>query len=152
MTSGIDRGRATLKRVKNRQDVNGCTEITGDEWCWMLKIKDTELTNAILTFTAKYLWDDSVPAITYTGDASAPSSTISTGITVLPTSNAGQLDAYVVIPKDVTRGVDVGDSGKVSLCFDVQVNRTVHLNSPETETYFLRENSRFNVIGDITQP
>lgn len=152
MTSCMSRGRATLKRVKNRQDVNGCTEITGDEWWWMLKIKDTELTNATLTFTAKYCWDDSVPAITYTGDASAPSSAISTGITVLPTSNAGQLDAYVVIAKDITRAIDVGDSGRVGLCFDVQINRTVHLNSPEVETYFRRENSRFNVMGDITQP
>lgn len=151
MTSSISRDRATLKRVKNRQDVNGCTEIRGDEWCWMLKIKDAELTNATLIFTAKYSWDDSVPAITYTGDASILSSIISPGITVSPTSNAGQLDAYVVIAKDITRGIDVGDSGKVSLCFDVQINRTTHLNSPEVETYFRRENSQFNVIGDITQ-
>ena len=148
----LARGRATLKRVKNRQDVHGCTEITGDEWWWMLKIKDTELTNALVTFTAKYCWDDSQPLITYTGDASQPTNTIAVGITVLPTSNAGQLDAYIVIAKDITRTVDVGDSGKVSLVYDVQLNRTVHLNSPEVETFFRRENARFNVMGDITIP
>lgn len=148
----VSRGRATLQRVKNRQDVNGCTEITGDEWWWVLKIKDTELTNATVTFTAKYCWDDSVAAISYTGDASSPSATVAAGITVLPTSNAGQIDAYVVVDKALTSAIDVSESGRVSLCFDVQINRTVHLNSPEVETYFRRENSRFNVMGDITQP
>lgn len=154
MMSGtcLPRGRAILKRYKNRLDVHGCTEITGDEWMWMLKLKDTELTNALVTFTAKYCWDDSLPAITYTGDASAASATIATGITVMPTSNAGNLDAVILIPKDVTRTIDVGDCGKVSLLYDVQLTRTVHLFSPEVETYFRREQARFHVMGDITIP
>ncbi len=145
------RGRATLQRVKNRQDVHGCTEITGDEWWWMLKIKDTELTNASLTFTAKYCWDDAVPVITYTGSAATPSATTGTGITVLPTSNLSQIDAYLVIDKNLTSSVDVGDSGKVGLVFDVQLTRSIHLNSPEVETYFRREQAKFYVMGDITR-
>lgn len=151
MDNCLTRGRATLRRVKDRKDVHGCTEITGDEWWWMLKIKDTELTNATLTFTAKYCWDDAVPAITYTGNAASPSSSPSVGITVLPTSNAGQLDAYLVVDKNITRAIDVGESGKVSLVFDVQLNRAVHLTSPEVETYFRRETGKFYVIGDVTQ-
>lgn len=152
MNSCQGRGRATLKRAKNRQDVNGCTEITGDEWWWLLKIKDLELTNCLVKFTAKYCWDDPLPVISYTGDAASPTLTVGTGITVLPTSNLGQLDAYVVVDKNTTSAIDVSESGKVCLWFDVQITRTSHLNSPEVETYFRRENSRFYVMGDISQP
>lgn len=143
------RGRASLTRYTDRAEVNGYTEIWGDEWIWFLRINDTELTGASVKFTAKTNLEDpdAVAELALTSAASG-------GITVEPTSTATRLDAKILIPKTLTEAIilpDVCTDGmKTALYFDVQIVRSTPVNAPSVQTYFRREHAKFYVLKDVT--
>ena len=153
MTCGIGRGRAKLRRALNRADVNGCTEIVGDEWLWHFSIIDTELANATIKFTAKYCVDDpdaSAP-VALAGDSSVKADTKSSGAIVVYTSSSdGRMDGVISVPPAVTSAIDVAEGAKTTLYFDMQVSRATFTNSPEVQTYFRDMNAKFYVMKDIT--
>lgn len=153
MTCGIGRGRAKLRRALNRADVNGCIEIVGDEWLWHFSIIDTELANSTLKFTAKYCVEDpdaSAP-IALMGDSSTKANVKSPGtIVVYTSSNDGRMDGIISVPPAMTAAIDVIESTKTSLYFDLQVTRATSTNSPQVQTYFRDMNSRLYAMKDIT--
>lgn len=144
---------ATLRVLGTRYDLNGYHHVRGDEFRWLLRIIDAELTNCELTFTAKSdLKDpDSMAEIQV--------SSVSNGITV--NSNTGnELDATIVIPSQMTESIDfceefvtmVNQRRVYPLHYDVQLVRNgTPVNSPKVQTFFRQQNHRFYLIEDATR-
>lgn len=151
--------RAYLRRWDNNVDVNGITEVAGDEWWWLLTIFGTELTGATLKFTAKCSIDDpdTSAKIALSGNSGVlvPSTGIAPGISCLDTSSDSRIDAMIVIPAATTRNIvpfTSADCEKMTLIYDVELTRITHLTSPEIQTYFRPQNHRFHVTKGVTNP
>jgi len=147
------RGRAKIWRSLDRAPLAGATEVVGDEWIWLFSIVDTELTDATLKFTAKYCLEDpdaSAP-IAVAGDAAVKADAkLQDAIVIYPTSNEGRIDGVISISPTKTAAIDVMETGKASLWFDLQLTRTTYANSPQVQTYFRSENARFHAMKDVT--
>lgn len=127
--------------------IHGSTQVLGDDWMWLFKLSDTELTGAALILTAKQCVDDVDP-----GDFQL-SSSVTTEIEILSGSTANRLDAIIRVPSDITEDIRIPFNADLAvLSFDVQLIRSgTPTTAPKIETFFRHMNAFFKVIKDITK-
>lgn len=139
--------RAILVDYRTNTPINGSTQIMGDDWMWLFRLRDTELTGAGLIFTAKSCIDDLDP-----GELQL-SSSVATEIQIAAGSTASRLEAIIRVPAAKTEGIPVPfNEHSIDLWFDVQLIRSgTPTTAPKKETFFRREMARFRVILDVTK-
>lgn len=127
--------------------IHGSTQVLGDDWMWLFKLADTELTGAALIFTAKQCVDNLDP-----GDIQL-SSSVETEIEILAGSTANRLDAIIRVPNTLTKDISIPfNADSVVLWFDVQLIRSgTPTTAPKIETFFRHMSAMFKVIKDITK-
>lgn len=139
--------RATLVDYRTKRPIANSTQVQGDDWVWLLRITDTELTGASLIFTAKSCIEDPDP-----GEIQL-SSSVTTEIEILTGATANRMDAIIRVPSTLTENINIPmEMASINLLFDVQLMRAgTPVRAPKRETFFRHNNSKFTVIKDVTK-
>ena len=139
--------RATLVDYRTKKPIAGSTQVQGDDWVWLFRITDTELTGASLIFTAKSCIEDPDP-----GEIQL-SSSVATEIQIFTGATASRMDAVIRVPSVLTENINIPlEMASIALLFDVQLMRSgTPVMAPKRETFFRHSNSKFVVIKDVTK-